>query len=160
MIPAGVLSLWLSVVFEYRPIEWDAYSDPEFERYVKRENKSVLIFFTADARRDIVSKDEDFEALEPVFVERLAKFPVDLIAYQWMSNPKRMQPIAFRRKLLGSSQIVPRNDSDEVCLLLTFGVTFIHDRFTLNQRSGPTARFAADGSRIVVLYRNQYLRAG
>ena len=77
-----------------------------------------------------------------------------------MDDPKRMQPIAFRRKLLGSSQIVPRNDSDEVCLQLTFGVTFIHDRFTLNQRSGPTARFAADGSRIVGLYRNQYLRAG
>ena len=48
MIPAGVLSLWLSVVFDDRPIEWVAYSDPEFERYVKRENKSVLIFFTAD----------------------------------------------------------------------------------------------------------------
>ena len=39
-----------------------------------------------NAGRDIFFKDEDFESFERVIVEGLAKFPVDLIAYQWMSN--------------------------------------------------------------------------
>lgn len=39
-----------------------------------------------NARQDIFFKDEDFEAFERIIVEGLEKFPVDLIAYQWMKN--------------------------------------------------------------------------
>ena len=39
-----------------------------------------------NARRDIFFKDADFEAFERLIAEGLQKFPVDLIAYQWMSN--------------------------------------------------------------------------
>ena len=39
-----------------------------------------------NARHDIFFKDSDFEAFEGIVSEALEKFPVDLIAYQWMSN--------------------------------------------------------------------------
>ncbi|MCP4477091.1 MAG: hypothetical protein GY818_03265 [Planctomycetaceae bacterium] len=39
-----------------------------------------------NARHDIFFKDEDFEAFERIIAEGLEKFPVDLIAYQWMKN--------------------------------------------------------------------------
>jgi len=39
-----------------------------------------------NARHDVFFKDEDFEAFERLIAEGLEKFPVDLIAYQWMSN--------------------------------------------------------------------------
>ena len=39
-----------------------------------------------NARHDIFFKDADFEAFERLITEGLEKFPVDLIAYQWMSN--------------------------------------------------------------------------
>ena len=38
-----------------------------------------------NARNKIFFKDADFEAFERV-VQRLEKYPVDLIAYQWMGN--------------------------------------------------------------------------
>jgi putative transposase len=37
-----------------------------------------------NARHDIFFKDADFEAFERLITEGLQKFPVDLIAYQWM----------------------------------------------------------------------------
>ena len=39
-----------------------------------------------NARHDIFLKEPDFEAFERLIVEGLEQFPVDLIAYQWMSN--------------------------------------------------------------------------
>ena len=39
-----------------------------------------------NARHDIFFNDEDFEAFERIIAEGLDKFPVDLIAYQWMKN--------------------------------------------------------------------------
>jgi putative transposase len=39
-----------------------------------------------NARNDIFFKQADFEAFERVISEGLEKHPVDLIAYQWMSN--------------------------------------------------------------------------
>jgi len=39
-----------------------------------------------NARHDIFFKDADFEAFERLIAEGLEKFPVDMIAYQWMSN--------------------------------------------------------------------------
>jgi len=39
-----------------------------------------------NARHGIFFKDADFEAFERLIAEGLQKFPVDLIAYQWMSN--------------------------------------------------------------------------
>ncbi len=39
-----------------------------------------------NARRPIFSKDADYEAFEQLIAEGLEKFPVDLIAYQWMKN--------------------------------------------------------------------------
>ena len=39
-----------------------------------------------NARNKIFFKDGDFEAFERVIWEGLEKYPVDLIAYQWMSN--------------------------------------------------------------------------
>ena len=39
-----------------------------------------------NARNKIFFKDGDFEAFERVIQEGLEKYPVDLIAYQWMSN--------------------------------------------------------------------------
>jgi putative transposase len=39
-----------------------------------------------NARHDIFFKDADFEAFERLIAEGLEKYPVDLIAYQWMSN--------------------------------------------------------------------------
>jgi putative transposase len=39
-----------------------------------------------NARHDIFFEDADFEAFERIIAEALEKFPVDLIAYQWMSN--------------------------------------------------------------------------
>jgi len=39
-----------------------------------------------NAKHDIFFKDADFEAFERLIAEGLEKFPVDLIAYQWMNN--------------------------------------------------------------------------
>jgi putative transposase len=39
-----------------------------------------------NARNNIFFKDGDYEAFERVVGEGLEKYPVDLIAYQWMSN--------------------------------------------------------------------------
>jgi len=39
-----------------------------------------------NARHDIFFKDADFEAFERIVAEGLQKFPVALIAYQWMKN--------------------------------------------------------------------------
>ena len=39
-----------------------------------------------NARNDIFFKEADFEAFERVVNEGLEKYPVDLIAYQWMKN--------------------------------------------------------------------------
>ena len=39
-----------------------------------------------NARNNIFFKDGDFEAFERVIKQGLEKYPVDLIAYQWMSN--------------------------------------------------------------------------
>ena len=39
-----------------------------------------------NSRQNIFFKDADFEAFERLVAEGLKKFPVDLIAYQWMSN--------------------------------------------------------------------------
>lgn len=39
-----------------------------------------------NAKKPIFLKDEDYEAFERIIVEGLEKFPVDLIAYQWMKN--------------------------------------------------------------------------
>jgi len=39
-----------------------------------------------NARHDIFFKDADFEAFEQLIAEGLEKFPVDMFAYQWMSN--------------------------------------------------------------------------
>ncbi len=39
-----------------------------------------------NARHAIFFKDADFESFEHLIAEGLQKFPVDLIAYQWMSN--------------------------------------------------------------------------
>ena len=39
-----------------------------------------------NARQDLLFKETDFEAFEQLIAEGLQKFPVDLIAYQWMSN--------------------------------------------------------------------------
>ena len=39
-----------------------------------------------NARNKIFFKDGDFEAFERVIEEGLQKYPVDLIAYQWMNN--------------------------------------------------------------------------
>ncbi len=44
------------------------------------------VFNRGNARQDIFFKDEDFEAFEQLIAEGLEKFPVDMIAYQWMSN--------------------------------------------------------------------------
>ena len=71
MILAGALSLWLSVVFDNRPIEWVAYSDSEFKRYVQLKNNSVLIFFTADW--DITANLVEKEALNDYWVRWLIR---------------------------------------------------------------------------------------
>ena len=39
-----------------------------------------------NARNDIFFKDGDYEAFERVVAEGLERYPVDLIAYQWMKN--------------------------------------------------------------------------
>ena len=39
-----------------------------------------------NGRQPIFFKDEDYEAFERIVAEGLEKFPVDLIAYQWMNN--------------------------------------------------------------------------
>lgn len=39
-----------------------------------------------NARQRVFKKDADYEAFERVLDEGLAKYPVDLIAYQWMPN--------------------------------------------------------------------------
>ena len=39
-----------------------------------------------NAKMPIFHKDSDYEAFERIIAEGLGKFPVDLIAYQWMSN--------------------------------------------------------------------------
>jgi len=39
-----------------------------------------------NARQDLFFKEADFEAFEQLIAEGLQKFPVDLLAYQWMSN--------------------------------------------------------------------------
>ena len=39
-----------------------------------------------NARQPVFFKDADFEAFERIIAEALEKFPVDLIAYQWMNN--------------------------------------------------------------------------
>ena len=39
-----------------------------------------------NARNDIFFKDADYEAFERVIQEGLKKYPVDLLAYQWMKN--------------------------------------------------------------------------
>jgi putative transposase len=39
-----------------------------------------------NARHDIFFKPQDFEAFERIVAEALSKFPVNLIAYQWMTN--------------------------------------------------------------------------
>ncbi len=39
-----------------------------------------------NARQNIFFKDADYQAFERLIAEALVKFPVDLIAYQWMSN--------------------------------------------------------------------------
>ena len=39
-----------------------------------------------NARQTIFFKDADYEAFERLIAEALKKFPVQLIAYQWMSN--------------------------------------------------------------------------
>ncbi|MEM7453101.1 MAG: transposase [Planctomycetota bacterium] len=43
-----------------------------------------------NARSNIFFKDADFEAFEMVVKQGLEKYPVDLIAYQWMSNHLHM----------------------------------------------------------------------
>jgi len=39
-----------------------------------------------NAKNPIFFKDSDYEAFERIIAEGLEKFPVDLIAYQWMNN--------------------------------------------------------------------------
>ena len=39
-----------------------------------------------NGRHDIFLKEADFEAFEQIIKEGLEKFPVDLLAYQWMGN--------------------------------------------------------------------------
>ena len=39
-----------------------------------------------NARQPIFFKDADYEAFERIIAEGLLKFPIDLIAYQWMKN--------------------------------------------------------------------------
>ena len=39
-----------------------------------------------NAMQPIFFKDEDYEAFEQIIAEGLDKFPIDLIAYQWMNN--------------------------------------------------------------------------
>lgn len=39
-----------------------------------------------NAKHAIFFKDEDYEAFERLIAEGLEKFPIDLIAYQWMNN--------------------------------------------------------------------------
>ena len=48
MIPLGILFWHLSILFDNRPIEWVEYSKPELSHYVLRENRAVMLFFTAD----------------------------------------------------------------------------------------------------------------
>jgi len=39
-----------------------------------------------NAKQPIFFKDADYEAFERIVVEGLEKFPIDLLAYQWMNN--------------------------------------------------------------------------
>jgi len=65
-----------------------------------------------NARSNIFFKDGDFEAFERVIKEGLEKYPVDLFAYQWMSNHWHMVLSPPEDKAMGH----PQNVTLVICL--------------------------------------------
>ena len=59
-----------------------------------------------NARNNIFFKDGDFEAFERVIKQGLEKYPVDLIAYQWMSNHWHLSGRCDPFKILATRRIV------------------------------------------------------
>ena len=59
-----------------------------------------------NARNRIFFKDGDFEAFERIIAEGLKKFPVNLLAYQWMENHWHMVSYA----LGGRRDVGPSSD--------------------------------------------------
>jgi len=70
-----------------------------------RSNFADQIFHAlnrGNARNNIFFKDGDFEAFERVIKEGLERYPVDLMAYQWMSNHWHMVLLPQENKAMSA----------------------------------------------------------
>ena len=47
MIPVAITSLWIGVLLDKRPIDWETYSKAELSNHINH-NKAVLVYFGAD----------------------------------------------------------------------------------------------------------------